>query len=162
MPLAEGDPYPKSRPPLITRVARGQLLTGAVIALITVVVSLSLAHCSKGVAALSQIASVHDGLARSAPQSVGATADTAGMHSEPAGSIIEQQGGRCGSADVVLFDDSVNHARPLLAPPAITIAFTGPPEQDPSSRPRRRPGDINPSAALSGRSLLYRLSVIRR
>lgn len=121
-------------------IAHRRLLVAAIVVLVGVLASLSLVHCPKGVAALTHTA-VSSGIL---------TQDSA-----------EQPGGTCASAEVVVPEDVKHVGRPLLAAPALITSFRDPPIHD-GMYGAYPPGNVNPLAALDGRSLLYRISVIRR
>lgn len=133
MPLAQRDRR---------SIAHRRLLVAAIVVLVGVLASLSLVHCPKGVAALTHTAVSSGVLAQNSP-------------------LTEQPGGTCASAEVVVSEDVKHVARPLLAAPALITSFRDPPIHD-GMYGAYPPGNVNPLAALDGRSLLYRISVIRR
>lgn len=105
--------------------------------LVGVLFSLALVHCPKGIAALT-----HTAASSSSADIVGADA--------------------CATADAILVDNAAHTVRPSLAMPTVVIAFNGLAAHSVITFSRGSPGNVNPLAALDGRSLLYRIGVIRR
>ncbi|MBA0046646.1 hypothetical protein [Mycobacteroides sp. LB1] len=134
-----------------------RVLAGVVLVLVGVLISLSLVHCPKGIAALTKTASPQSSQVRSGPLAAPGT-DTVGEGKASAG----QAGGTCANADVVVSDGAGHGARPLMAAPTAAIAFADPPGLGVIDGTRRPPGNVNPLGAPDGSSLLYRLNVIRR
>ncbi|SKG45454.1 hypothetical protein [Mycobacteroides abscessus] len=124
-------------------VTRRGLLVAALLLLVGVLASLSLVHCPKGVVALTHTMASSGSLVPSSP-------------------LAEQPGGACTSPEVVIAQDTAH----VIRPPSVLLesitALWDLPTHDSMCGARWQQGNMNPCAAQNGRSLLYRISVIRR
>lgn len=124
-------------------VTRRGLLVAALLMLVGVLASLSLVHCPKGVVALTHTMASSGSLV-------------------PSSALAEQPGGACASPEVVIAQDAAH----VMRPPSVLLesitALRDLPIHGSVRGARWQPGNMNPCAAQNGRSLLYRISVIRR